>query len=200
MNVRSGVSVRPGEKAILGALVLGLALMQMAGPEVLAFDRNQMMQGAWWRLWTGQWVHLNWVHFVLNAAAIPLLTLLFRETIGWRTWIAFLVVGAPGLGAAIWFGCPGINRYAGLSGLLHGVYVLGAVEMLYARRDRVWGAGLLLLGALKMLTEANLTEHGLTAGLIGGPVLTDAHRFGAMIGMFFALIRYACRRSTKELP
>ena len=130
-----------------------------------------------------------------------MLALLYREMTGWRTWAAFLLAGAPMLGVAIWFACPAITRYAGLSGLLHGVYVLGALEMLYARRDRAWGAGLLLLVAVKLLTEADLTEHGLTAGLIGGPVLTDAHRFGALIGVIFALVRYSCRHySTKELP
>jgi len=35
---------------------------------LLIYDRTAVMQGEWWRIWTGHLVHFGWPHFVCDAA------------------------------------------------------------------------------------------------------------------------------------
>ena len=33
----------------------------------LVFDRDAVLGGEWWRLWTGNFVHFGWLHFALDT-------------------------------------------------------------------------------------------------------------------------------------
>jgi hypothetical protein len=67
-----------------------------------------------------------------------------------------------------------VQWYAGISGLLHGVWAAGAVQA--ARRRELAGWLLLLALAFKLWREYQLGAGVLVAAL---PVVTEAHRYGA---------------------
>ena len=61
------------------ALSLLCLLLTMAGPQlspILRYDRAAVAAGEWWRLFSGNFVHLGYWHLLLNVLSLALLMLL----------------------------------------------------------------------------------------------------------------------------
>jgi len=85
------------------------------------------------------------------------------------------------VGATIHLLNPEVQRYVGLSGVLHGLFVTGALSETAC--DRRWGLGLLAAVGAKLAYEQLFGPlPGSEAGA-GGPVLVDAHLYGALGGI-----------------
>jgi hypothetical protein len=80
----------------------------------------------------------------------------------------------------------------GLSGILHGYVVAGAL-LLAARQSRI-GLGLLASVAAKVAWEQYAGPIPFTQASAGGPVVVAAHLYGAVGGAAAAAIRLAWRR------
>lgn len=192
--------VRPVLMLIAMTLPL-LIVLQWVGPRHLGLDDATLRQGEWWRLWTGHFVHLGYTHLILNAAGFAMMALLFEHELTFRRWIALLAFLPPLLSMAILFGCPWVSRYAGLSGVLHGCFAAGALTALGNPREKMWGGGLLLALALKLMGEVMFTDRGLTSAWIGGAVLMESHRYGSLLGLAAGTVfLQEERRATKGLP
>jgi rhomboid family GlyGly-CTERM serine protease len=82
---------------------------------------------------------------------------------------------------------PGLDWYVGLSGVLHGLFAAGALRHW---RERPAAAALMLaVLAGKLLWEQLLGPLPGTSSVAGGPVIVDAHLFGALGGCLGALLR-----------
>ena len=73
---------------------------------------------------------------------------------------------------------PQVQGYVGLSGVIHGLYVLAAMRLLIQPKERNLAIILILLVTLKLLTENRGQGISFTADMIGGHVLLQAHLFG----------------------
>ncbi len=92
--------------AVLGMLcslifVLGV-LADNVNP-VLSYDRRALADGQVWRLLTGNFVHLNVNHMLMNVSVYLLAALLFMPTLSQRTWYVSLIVCAFGVSLGLWF-------------------------------------------------------------------------------------------------
>lgn len=167
----------------------------LAGPDTqasLRYERYAILDREWWRLLTGNLVHLGTAHLALNLAGLGLISFLFRPRFdAWR-WFAVLLACAlsTSLGLLIF---TQIEWYVGLSGVLHGAYAAGALAEV--RGGRRFGYALLLLLGIKLLAELLLGASASTAVLIGGEVVVDAHLFGALGGLLSLVLRPAASRS-----
>ena len=84
-----------------------------------------------------------------------------------------------------WFS-PDIKQYVGLSGVLHGLFIWGAIEDIKAK-DRT--GYLLLLGViLKIAHEQYYGASEDVADLIGANVAINAHLWGAIGGVLAVII------------
>lgn len=73
--------------------------------------------------------------------------------------------------------------YAGLSGVLHGIFVWGAFCDIKHKVKFGW---ILMLGVwLKIAFEQFFGQDQHIANLIGADVAVDAHLYGAVAGVFF---------------
>ncbi len=168
--------------------VTGLMLLtQIFGwkPE-LQYARGAILHGELWRLVTGQFVHLGWIHLALNLAGLWLWTALAGEHETSATYISALLAGLLGVGLGLLVLNPGVGWYVGLSGVLHGLFAHTGVRLL-ARRDWLAGGGVLAALTLKLMWEQTHGDIG-TARLIGGSVVMDAHLYGAVAAGGVALI------------
>jgi rhomboid family GlyGly-CTERM serine protease len=158
----------------------------------LRYDRAKILGGEAWRIVTGHIVHLGWMHFFLNLAGLALIWLLFGRIYTALQWGIVVLACAVGISLGFMFMHPELTWYVGLSGVLHGMFVAGAVASLFAGNRAEW----LLLGLLivKMVWEQLRGSLAETEHLIGGLVIVDAHLYGALIGLAIALaFRVAAR-------
>ena len=135
-----------------------------------------------WRLWTGHWVHLGVWHWVLNVVALALLPEIFLRA-SWKFFLVLWFFLPPLLSLTLWFFLPQLSLYAGLSGVLHGIYLamaLMAVCSFGGVEQRVgWGV---LVGLCAKVGWEAYRGMSQTAELIGAPVILEAHQFGAVLG------------------
>jgi rhomboid family GlyGly-CTERM serine protease len=159
--------------------------------EALAYTTIGIAQGQYWRLFTGHLVHLGPVHALLNLGA---LWLLFTVAPQRRPsyWLAQYLWLALGTGVCLYGWAPQWTHYVGLSGVLHGFFITALLPLLRGRDPIAWGM-LLLMGA-KLLWELTGTNSTSTGIPIGGPIVTEAHRYGALCGALWAVSFLIYRR------
>jgi len=146
----------------------------------LAYQRQAILQGAWWRLMTGGLVHSNTAHLLMNLLGWLLNSWIYRADCGLRRQLACLLLLVPLINLAILWLDPSLHRYVGLSGALHGLFCYAALCSLRAgdRQQCYW-----LLGLLLKLGWDHWHQDGVTAELIAVPVYDGAHRLGAFLGL-----------------
>jgi rhomboid family GlyGly-CTERM serine protease len=169
----------------LSLLMVALEIVDLAGP--LRYARESILAGQFWRIATGHLVHLGWAHLLLNLAAFALVWILFGPLLRAREWLTATAVSAVSVSIGLLWLDPNLAWYAGFSGALHGLFVAGTVAA-WRHGDR--GALLLLAAVAAKLGWEQW--HGATAGtaaLIGGAVVVDAHLYGTVGGLLFALLR-----------
>ncbi len=154
-------SVRAARETVPWAtLVLaGVALAAFVWPDaagLLVYERDRVVAGEWWRLWTANLVHFGGSHLGWNL-------LVFVPTGIWAERIApgrtrLMLALTPGLiGIALLAFEPALARYAGLSGMAAGTLALLVFLQLRARNaDRLFWCGVLALLAVKIGAEAFL--------------------------------------------
>lgn len=120
------------------------------------FERERILAGELWRLWTAHFVHFGGSHVGWNLAAIVPAGIWVERLVPGRTRLLYLL--APGIiGVALLALDARLQIYAGLSGVATGVLALLAFTQL-ARVEpaarRWWWGGLGLLAAKIVLETA----------------------------------------------
>src|SRR5262245_14171602 len=108
-----------------------------------------------WRLLTAHFVHLSFLHAVLNGVALLLLGRLFGDRLKpGEFWT--ILLGAPVvISLAFWLVLPELHWYRGLSDVLHSIYFAGCVVWISTTSGRArWlPIAALLVGLGKVLIE-----------------------------------------------
>lgn len=168
----------------LGALAIAV---WASGPEfaaVLQYQRDAIIEGQYWRLFTGHWAHLGWQHLIMNLGGLTVIWILFGEVLhGRKAWMITAAI-ALFISSALLFVYPQIEWYVGLSGLLHGLLAAGALLSLRAIPVTAGLAIVLLTGKLSVeLTSGGSTQ---VEAFIDGPILIEAHLCGTLGGSLCA--------------
>jgi rhomboid family GlyGly-CTERM serine protease len=141
-----------GSWAVWGAPLALMALMLLAellgdsGREWLAYRRSAVDDGQWWRLLTGNFVHLGWYHWFLNTLGVVVLVLLCPDRLTLPVWARRVVLLGIGMIACLHFFVPDLPAYVGMSGVIHGLFVLGLVPQVLKKDLIALGCLLYLLG------------------------------------------------------
>lgn len=165
---------------VLAASITLLAVFGDATEAVLRYERAALQNGEWWRWLTGHLVHLNFAHLILNLAGLLLCGLLVGAGLAGAQGLVMFGAAAVACSAGLWMFNPEIGWYEGLSGVLHGLLLGGALGLpVHLRRWR-WMIGTIVIA--KLLIEQVSGAALSTPQLIGHAVIVDAHLYGAVGG------------------
>lgn len=155
---------------------------------ILIFDRNDIANGQWWRVITGHLAHTNFNHLLLNLAGLVMLWALHGDDYTPKSYTLVFIVSALVCSLGIYLFTPEIQRYVGLSGVLHGIFVWGAINDI----KKGWKSGYLLLIGVwgKVLYEQVFGASADVEAMINASVAIDAHLWGATGGLIYPIAVY----------
>lgn len=171
------------------ALMLLLVATELGGAwlrDLLCYERGAIGAGQWWRLLTGNFVHLGWYHLFLNELGLVVLVLLCPERLTVGVLARRVVLIGLAMSLCLYALVPRLQNYVGMSGVIHGLFVLGLLPQVRRRDLLSLGCLIFLLGKLgyEQFAGAPVSDEA----AIGGSVITDAHFFGAIAAFGYALI------------
>ena len=180
---------------ILPALIiLASVLIELIGTNsksVLRFEHEFLVNNTYWQLITGHLVHLGLNHLLLNLVGFVLIWWLFLKTLPWHSWLVLFITSCLGVSLGLYWFNPNLSWYVGLSGILHGFFIYGICLNIALGYRYEW----LLLVAIsgKLAWEQYVGPMPGSAEAAGGPVIVDAHLYGALTGLIIACATYLPR-------
>lgn len=185
----------------LAAVIAVVAILLQGGGmsvrDVLAYTRDGVGAGAFWRLLSGHFVHLGWTHMWLNLAGLALVVWLVGEVFSWTRWLIVIAVTVLVIDLGFWFLYPSLAWYVGLSGLLHGLLVAGLFNGVVVRdRESIVLLGFVLAKlAWEQFSGGPLPGSEATSG---GTVIVNAHLYGTLGGVLAGALLW--RRARPSTP
>jgi rhomboid family GlyGly-CTERM serine protease len=170
----------------VAALILLMALLQAIGPEYFRYERDWTSTGEIWRLVTAHWVHVGWLHLLLNGLGLVICVSLTKP--GWsiRRWLTVSITMAIGISIMLTLFNPEVRDYAGYSGVLYGLYVLAAISLFSG--DRLIAGLIIAAIVIKVFMEQFKFYDFNTGNIIGARVVIDAHLYGLLMAIAIALV------------
>jgi rhomboid family GlyGly-CTERM serine protease len=151
---------------------------------LFVYQYQLISQGELWRTFTGHFLHTNGIHLLLNLSALILLWALHGHFYTIKSYGVLFITSALICSAGLFYFSPHIQQYVGLSGVLHGIFVFGAL-MDIRHQDKT--GYLLFLGVwLKIAHEQYYGASEQISTLINANVAIDAHLWGAIGGLLFS--------------
>lgn len=173
----------------LGVAILCIVLQGLGLDDALRFDRTALQNGNWWLLLTGNFVHLNWSHLLLNMTGLFLVVMLVWSNFSLPEWALVILFSSLGVGGGLYLLDPEILWYVGFSGTLHGLIIAGTLADI--RRFPLPSLALLIVVCGKLGWEQ---LHGAMPGsesVAGGAVVVNSHLYGAIAGAIIGLLLLA---------
>jgi rhomboid family GlyGly-CTERM serine protease len=162
-----------------------LALTEPMSSYWFAYDRNQLNNYQWWRLITGHFLHTNTTHLQLNTAGLTLLWALHGHYYKMPCYLIQFFVLWLGTAIGLYLFDEQMQWYVGLSGVLHGLFIIGAYFDIRQKFKTGW---IMLIGVwLKVVHEQIYGASEEVAQLIAANVAVDAHLFGTITGSIIIL-------------
>lgn len=193
----------PIKKAALGGcffLILMMTLFTSLEHKLfplLSLEPAKVSAGEYWRLLTANFVHFGWLHTLMNAAALLLCVLAFFAEYSLKKLSLLLLWCCASVGVGIYCFNPEYSPYAGLSGAIHGLIVVG---LLLSRVYPIWISIIALGLVAAKLVQENSTGYEATdlQALLPVAVAVESHLYGVLAGLAFASIDYLSQRLKRK--
>jgi len=195
----ASLPVQPQHSALPFIVVILALLAFMVDSSLFHFQRDLFTQGQWWRGLTSHFLHTNFNHLLLNLAAVVLLWALHGRFYTYKNYSAVFIASSITTTFGIYVYSPEISQYVGLSGVLHGFFIWGALQDI-KNKDKT--GYLLLIGVIgKVAYEQIVGPSEDVAQLISATVAINAHLWGMIGGAAVGLLSlfYGYRIKSPEL-
>jgi len=169
---------------LLIVLCAVIAAFGDAGRDALKYDRLAIQDGEFWRLFTGHFTHLNTSHLLLNLAGLVLTWLLVGRNYSSSQWLVVVLVSITAISSGFWFLDTHLLWYVGLSGVLHGLMIAGAVQGIKSLPVESIVLCVVVIG--KLVYEQLAGPLPGSESVSGGEVVVNAHLYGAIGGAIAA--------------
>jgi rhomboid family GlyGly-CTERM serine protease len=172
--------------------IVVFALAEPVSSHWLMFDRDAINNGQVWRLFSAHFVHLSMPHLLGNAMGVALLAYIAGRSLNNLVGISLLIWCVLVVGVGLYGYADYLQRYVGLSGVLHGLLLVAPfISPFYSRRMAM--CFLLVIVSKVIWEQSSFYDDMAMAGLIGGRVEANAHMLGVLAGLFFLIIYYVQR-------
>lgn len=197
------VAKLPFEKqhSLLVLAIIAIATMAYLFDEQIAnslvYQRDLIAHGQLWRIISAHFLHTNGMHLLLNLSGLIMLWALHGHFYSVSNYSLLFLSSVIICSLGMYTFSPDIQQYVGLSGVLHGIFVFGAI-MDIRHKDKT--GYLLFIGVwLKIAHEQFYGASEEVSSLIEANVAIDAHLWGALGGLLFSLtyLLYLKKRELK---
>lgn len=178
-------------RAKLPALLLTISLLSIASvlctlyPDTYIYQREILAAGEeLWRAITGHFVHLDTMHATINILTMIILVTVLAPFITMGSVVLYLLVSCVLVSLALYLWSPEVSYYAGLSGVLHSLFVLSGLRFIGAGHTFI-GITMLTIFAGKAIAEL-VTGESVTTSM-DVPVVLEAHIYGIAVGLILCL-------------
>ena len=178
LNCRA-VAVRPAWAVLAVSIVVASLLGGFSAANPLVWQREALGEGEYWRLLSAHLVHLSPWHLLTNLLGLWLVTELLCETFTVAQWISLLFASALGVSLLLLLLQADLQWYAGLSGVLHGLWSGGAACRWVVERKKIFLLALLALFA-RLMMGRQISDEFL--------VIAEAHWYGAFSGLLWLVL------------
>ena len=169
---------------ILGLLCLIIYAISADNITVLDYNRESIINGEYWRLISGNFNHTNIYHLLLNLGALAVIGGLHYRYYNSAAYTSLILLLSISVGVGILWLSPNTHLYVGLSGILHGVIIVGAVIDV---TKKYYSGYVLIIGTvIKVINEQLFNSPVEMSQLIEANVLTEAHLYGLVTGLIIA--------------
>ena len=173
--------------AVLISLVLCISVTSIYpnSLKLLMWDREAIDAGQWWRLLTAHLVHLDARHLLLNLFGLLLIVEMVCQTMTALDLTSVLLISAIGVSGLLWNLQSSLQWYAGLSGVLYGLWAAGAALTWVNGRQR-WAVCAWIALVVKLIWF----NHSVSSM----PVVGVAHVYGAASGLLWVCFWWLSER------
>ena len=171
---------------IVGLISSLLWLTGSSGLDALSYHRDSVEGGQFWRLLTGHFVHSNGWHLLLNLASLMMIGLLFSQHLSIFLWTIAFVASGLFISACYYFIAPQYQYYVGLSAILYGVIIVGA--LLDLKEQTIIAALVLIVVTGRVIWQQFSGSVESLADLIESRVAIESHLFGIISGYLLGVI------------
>ncbi|WP_171761249.1 rhombosortase [Vibrio sp. RE86] len=168
-------------------VLLMLSIDVIGASEWYYWQRDNLLHGEIWRLFTGQVVHTNQAHLVGNIAVLIMLCHFYESILDGIKLIALSFAIGVSISLSLFY--TAIDTYLGFSGILHGLFVWCAIKEIHQGKVSGWIILIAITG--KLLQDGIYGPAVSTSELIEARVAIEAHDAGALFGGIFALLSIA---------
>ena len=148
--------------------------------ELLRYDASAVARGEFWRVLTGHIVHSNGWHLLLNLASLIMIGTLFSEHLSAKLWILAFSLSAVSVSACYFWLTPEFRYYVGLSAVLYGVIIIGA--LLDIKGQPLTGWVVLVFVTARVIWQQYSGSMDSLAEIIEDRVAVESHLYGIVTG------------------
>jgi rhomboid family GlyGly-CTERM serine protease len=182
--------MRLSVNAGLSLVVLAVIAAELLLPAEMLEYRRGLAAREPWRLLTGHFVHLGFLHALLNCVALLLIGRLFADRLTGRAFFGILGIAPILISILFLVALPELHWYRGLSGVLHALFFAGCVVWIAATTGRArWlPVAALIGGTAKVLVEQPWDGSFPVHEFLRAAVVPQAHLIGAIVGTMAGLV------------
>lgn len=159
---------------------------------VLEYDRQAILAGELWRLWSAHLVHYSLQHALTDTGAVLVAGLITAQMFSLRALLIAVLMGAALISAGLLLAAPDCLYYRGASGLAVQLAVMAGAGLWRRASDSLPARAILVLLAAALAAKIAAEATGYASGWSGLPadvvVSWQAHLLGAVVGTVFALL------------
>lgn len=166
-------------------LPVSFSLLGEKAVDYFEYSRSGLLHGEVWRIFFCHFTHINWHHVFLNILGALLIYILLGNLYSLTIWAVAVTGCAIGVSVGLLFFHPEILWYRGLSGVLHGLFMMGVIRGM--RQGNVLYCFAFLGITAKLISELISGPGTISAGLLNAPVISEAHFYGSAMGLFLPI-------------